>query len=62
MISFDEMTLPSRMITPLVIGSKPAIALSTVVLPQPLSPTTPTRSPGATVKDTSRVMAVSPPG
>ena len=53
---------PSISIAPPLRGSRPAMALSRVDLPQPEGPTKLTNAPSSTVKDTSRTASTSPSG
>ena len=54
------MVWPSTRISPSLGGSRPAIILSNVVLPQPDGPTTTTNSPSPTVKSIGRNDGTSP--
>ena len=48
-----RMSCPSKVISPVLVRSRPEIVLSTVLLPAPLAPISVTISPGCTWKDTS---------
>src|ERR1051326_5700310 len=52
--------LPATSIAPSVVGSSPAIMLSSVLLPQPLGPTIETNSPRPIVRLTSSTACTSP--
>src|SRR5690349_1695510 len=52
--------LPATSMTPVLTGMRPAIMLSSVLLPQPLGPTIETNSPRARVRLTSSTACTSP--
>ncbi len=54
------MSAPSKRKLPAVGGTSPNAARISEVLPDPLSPTTPSVSPGASAKDTDRTAGTEP--
>ena len=56
----DTVSPDSRVMTPREVVISPVMRRKSVVLPVPFRPTTPQRSPAATVKVTSEKMVVAP--